>query len=289
MYQKKHIENRYIILIILVIIAILLGIITSAVKDNRKLNPVEQAIKDSALFLNKIAYQPIKWVNSLITQAKEKQNLYNKYKELLEKSESIDLVSAKNKELEDEIEKLQELLELNRTLTKDSYLNASVINRNIGYWYNTITIDKGTTNGVTADMAVITNDGLIGKIIKTTNFNSTVKLLTSNDVNNRLSVKIQNGEDFVYGILSGYNSKNNTFIIEGISEQVDIAVNSIVITTGLGGLFPSGILIGYVESVTNDSFDLSKILQVKSSVNFNDLKYVTVLKRDDSKWLLFGQ
>lgn len=283
MYQKRRIENRYIILVILVIIAILLGLITSAVKDNRKLNPVEQAIKDSALFVNKIAYQPIKWINSLINQAKEKQNLYNKYKELLEKSESIDLVSAKNKELEDEIEKLQELLELNRTLTKDSYLNASVINRNIGYWYNTITIDKGSTNGITTDMAVITNDGLIGKIIKTTNFNSTVKLLTSNDVNNRLSVKIQNGDDFVYGILSGYNSKNNTFIIEGISEQVDIAVNSIVITTGLGGLFPSGILIGNVESVVNDSFDLSKILQVKSSVNFNDLKYVTVLKRDDTK------
>jgi rod shape-determining protein MreC len=283
MYQNKHIDAKYVILLILVIIAILLGVITSAVKDNRKLNPIEQAIKDSALFVNKIVYQPIKWIGSIVNDIKEKQNIYEKYKELLKQQDSINLVSAKNIELQDEIKNLQELLELNRTLTKDSYLNASVINRNIGYWYNTITIDKGSSNGVAIDMAVITNDGLIGKVIKTTNFNSVVKLLTSNDINNKISVKIQNGDEFVYGLLSGYDIKKNTFIIEGISEQTEILPNGLVITTGLGDLFPSGILIGHVESISNDSFDLSKIVHVKSNANFNDLKYVTILKRDDSK------
>ena len=67
------------------------------------------------------------------------------------------------------------------TLSEYTYLNATVVNRNIGYWYNTITIDKGKYNGVEVDMVVVNNDGLIGKVVSTTTFTSDIKLLTTSD------------------------------------------------------------------------------------------------------------
>ena len=52
-----------------------------------------------------------------------------------------------------------------------------------------------------------------------------------------------------------------------------------VVTTGMGTVFPSGLMIGKVKKVTTDNFDLSKVVQVEAAVDFDDLDYVTVLKR----------
>ena len=128
-------------------------------------------------------------------------------------------------------------------------------------------------------MPVIVSEGLIGKVTKVTNFNSTVKLITSDDVNNKTSVKIKVGEKFVYGLLSGYDQQKKTFIVEGISDNIEIPEGSLVTTTGMGDSFPSGIVVGKVKQVTTDNFDLAKTVEVTSSVDYDDLSFVTILKR----------
>ena len=282
MYRKKRIEKKYIILVAVVVIGILLALITNIVRTNRRLSPVEQTIKDTVLLGNKILYAPVKFVKAKITEYQEKQDLYKKYKVLQKKVKETDLIHAERLELRKELNEMKKILKLNQTLGESSYLNATVINRNLGYWYNTITIDKGSNNGVKEDMAVVVSEGLIGKVIKTTKFNSTVKLLTSDDVNNKISVKIQIGDQFVYGLLSGYEEKKHTFTIEGISSNLEIPENSIVTTTGMGDIFPSGIVIGKVKSVHTDNFDLAKTVEVVGSADFDDLTYVTILKRKEA-------
>jgi len=182
-------------------------------------------------------------------------------------------------ELEKENKELKKLLDIDTTLSEYSYLNATVVNRNIGYWYNTITIDKGSSSGINKNIAVITSDGLIGKVIKTTNFTSTIKLLTSDEIDSKISVKIKIEDKYIYGLLTSYKKEENLFIIEGISDSMEIPVNSLVTTTGMGDIFPSGILIGKVKRVATDNFDLAKIVEVESSVDFDDIKFVTILKR----------
>lgn len=152
----------------------------------------------------------------------------------------------------------------------------------MNYWYDTITISKGEHDGIAIGMPIIVSGGLIGKVIKTTTFTSTVRLLTANNSNDKISVKINTGDSYAYGILSKYNKDNNTYTIEGISENLDFKKGMIVTTTGMGDIFPSGILIGQVVEVTTDQFDLAKILEIKSSVDFDNLNYVTVLKRSIS-------
>ncbi len=281
MYRKNKLEKKYMILIVVVIVAIVLGMITNIVRTERELSPIEKSIKDTVLLANKVVYAPIKFVKDKITEYQEKQDLYEKYKKLEKKVKETELINAERLELKKEVEDMKKTLELNHVLGESSYLNATVVNRNLGYWYNTITIDKGEKNGVKKDMAVIVSEGLVGKVIKTTAFNSTVKLLTSDDANNKISVKIQVGDQYVYGLLSGYNKKNRTFSIEGISTNMKIPKGSIVTTTGMGDIFPSGIMIGKVKSIKTDNFDLAKTVIVEGTVDYDDLNYVTVLKRKD--------
>lgn len=280
MYGKKKIEKRYIVIFGLVFIILLLGIFSYTVKDNKKLNFIEKGIKDTGLFFNKIVNTPINFIEDKIEEAKSKKKIYKKYKKLKTKYEKVELMEAKYNEAEKEIKELKETLELNKTLSENSYLNATVVNRNIGEFYNTITVDKGSSSGVKEGMAVITNRGLIGKTIKVSNFNSTVKLLTDNDSNSKISVKIKVDDDYVYGLLVGYKKKNKTFIIEGIADNKEIKEGYEVTTTGLGNYFPSGILIGKVSNITKDNFDLAKSVEVKSDVNFDNISFVTILKRD---------
>ena len=159
-------------------------------------------------------------------------------------------------------------------------MNATVISRNVGYWYNTITINKGKYNGVEEDMVVINGKGLIGRVIRTTTFTSDVRLITTSDTNNKISVMISNGSYNLYGVINSYNYKNNLLEVEGISNTRDVNVGDYVYTSGLGGVFPSGILIGQVSEITTDSYDLAKIIKVTPSTNFNDINYVSILKRE---------
>ena len=278
MYKKrKKLEKKYVVLIVILIVVVFIGFAVKIVNTERNLTFFEKIIKDSVLFVNKIVYAPISFMSDKIDEIKDKNNLYEKYQELEKDREKIERLKALNDELERENNEMKDLLELNKSLSENSYLNASVINRNLDYFSNTLTINKGENNGVKIGMAVVTSKGLIGKIVSTSNFNSTVNLLTSNDINNKISVKIKNDDKYIYGLLSGFN--DGCLIIEGIDTNEEIIKDSVVTTTGLGGIFPSGIYVGKIDSITKDNFDLSTTVLVKSDVDFDDISFVTILKR----------
>ena len=164
-----------------------------------------------------------------------------------------------------------------------NYLNATVINRNVASWYNTLTLNKGTNNGVKVGNAVVNSKGLIGKIVSVTAFTSEVKLLTTNDTNNKISISIVNNKNKIYGLITKYNYKENYIEIQGVSNTEKVSIDDCVYTSGLGGTFPSGILIGKVKEITTDEYDLAKIIKVAPIVDFNQINYVAILQRKDDK------
>ena len=156
--------------------------------------------------------------------------------------------------------------------------NALIINRNLSYWNDTITLNKGTKDQIEVGDPVVVNSGLVGKVISVSNYNSIARLLTS-EATNKISVKVETDGDYAYGLLTKYDTESNIYNLEGISEMIDINLESIVTTTGIGDNFPSGIVIGKVKNITSDNYDLAKLIEVTPSVNFDALSIVTILKR----------
>ena len=282
--KKQSISKKYILILIIILIILLLIIFSFTLKEDRKLSKAESLLKDGLIYSEKIITYPFNYIKENIKEYKKLKDV-NKNNNILETSiDRIDSIEAENIELRRQLETLKEELNINYTLSDYEYLNATVVSRNVGYWHNKITINKGTYNGVEKDMVVISSKGLIGKVIKTSTFTSDVRLITTSDTSNKISVHISNGDNNLYGLINSYDYNKNVLELEGISNTKDVNIGDYVYTSGLGGVFPTGILIGIIEEITTDSYDLAKIIKVKPSADFNDINYVSILKRkSDSK------
>lgn len=281
MYRKKQKEKRNkIIIICILIFCLIIGFIVNIVVTDRNLTIFEKTIKDSILTVQKVFSFPIDFITNKINTNNEKNKMYEKYLELENQVKENEKYRVENEELKKQLEDMKKLLDINETIAEYTFLNANVISRNLDYWSDTLVINKGEHDGITKDMPVVIGTNLIGKVISTTTFNSTVRLITATDVVDKISIKIKNNDSYVYGILSGYNKENNTYTIEGISQSIKIENGSIVTTTGMGDIFPAGIVIGKITGINTDNFDLSNVLEMQSDVDFDNINYVTVLRRN---------
>ncbi len=201
------------------------------------------------------------------------------------KKEKIDdtvLVEEINKDYIKEIENLKKTLELNSSNTVKEFINATVIKRSTNYWYNLITIDKGKKDGITNGLAVVNNNGLIGKVIKVNNYTSDIKLLISKLDENCISAGFTYEGSQYYGLISKYDLISNELILKNVigdfSKDKIIGVN--ITTSGLSDSFSSGLIIGKVKDIKKDTFGISYNLIITPSVDFNNLNIVSVIKGD---------
>ena len=266
MYRQKKRKKKIIIIIVTVILSFFL--LFYSLSSNRKMTFIESFLKDSATIIMKGVMLPF--------------TVLNKDKDI-DQTESYIIQKNLNVHLEDEIEQLRDTLSLNQTLTGYDVVNATVITRNKSYWYQTLTIDKGKKDGLKKNMVAITKNGLIGKLQNVTNHSSEIKLITANDINNKVSVSISTKDVDTTAILSGYDKESNLVLVNGVDSLGDVKKGDVVTTSGLGGMFPRGIYIGVVEEITNDKYGLSKTLGIKTNQDFNNIHYVTILK-EETKW-----
>lgn len=251
--KKYNIKN--IIITILVII-----LLFASLNLERSYSNPELLLKDLLISINKIFIYP--------TRASA-----------LDQTESYLIQKNINTALETEIVELKKILELNSTHSEFKKINATVISRNNIYWLNALTIDKGKNEGIEEGMAVLTKDGMVGKISKVTKKSSEVKLLTANDITYKTSVIIRINEKDYYAILNGYDEKKQLLKVTAIDKNVNITKGDTVLTSGLGNI-PQGLYIGTVEASEIDKYNLSQTVYVKTSQDFNNINYVTILKEN---------
>ena len=277
MYRKRKKPN----FVLLGILTFLLFFIVVSLNMYPKLKEtnVTGFLKDIEVKIVSVVTKPVLYLKNQIKNSKDVKQLEKEYETLKKEKEEIDQKNAQIASLQKEVETMKKQLGLDTTLGEKWKIHATVINRTTDEWNQKLTIDKGKKDGIIDGMAVIDHNGLIGITMQTSNHASSVELLTSENFT-KISVRIKVGEQYIYGLLTGY--RNGMFVIEGISENLSISEGSVVTTTGMGKTFPAGLYIGKVKKVTTDNFDLAKIVEVTPATDFQDLSYVTVVKRDES-------
>lgn len=220
-------------------------------------------------------------INSSNQQFKEIVNLQNvtdENKLLRENVLSMGRDQAYITELEKKNEELTKMLEFKDNNSVLNLVTSRVIFRDFERWNNTVKIDVGSSDGVKVNDAVILPEGLIGRIEQVDDSSSTVRLLISPDKVSKVAVKIElEDKKYVDAIIDSYNADENAFELSLLETSDLIEVGNRVVTSGSGGLIPSGILVGEIVSEEASVNQLGSRILVKSSADFTSFENVFVV------------
>lgn len=177
------------------------------------------------------------------------------------------------REIASDYTRLSQLLNYTSTINDKEFLTADVVGLEQQGLIRAILINKGTRDGLQAEMPVITELGLVGRIYDVTANASRVQLIT--DQNSFISGRLQSSR--AEGSVEGRGLLTGSLTMGFISVDSEIVIGDLVVTSGLGGNFPPDIVIGQVTSRRSLEFELSQEAQVNSFVNFATLEYVLVI------------
>lgn len=167
-------------------------------------------------------------------------------------------------------ERLEKLLHLQSTYNLQSTA-ARIIGQSSDAWSDTVTIDKGSLDGISVNMPVTNSTGVIGQVIEVAPNASTVRLLT--DEGSGVSAMIQDTR--AQGMVQG--QPDGTLRMDYVSVDADVKEGDIIITSGIGGVYPKGLPIGTVASVTKNSNDVYYTIIVSSASRTESNEEVLVI------------
>lgn len=272
-----------------IIIALVLGILVVTVlslslakrASGGKSNIVQSVVNDSVAVMDKVISAPVRFVENSIDSVRNLWDTYDENQRLKAKIDEYDNAVQQNTNKDREIKTLKEELKLNETLTDFEKITANVISRSPDSWQDVLIIDKGSKDGLENNMAVLSNKGLVGRIIEVNLASAKVELLTSaNETSNHFPVRIssKNGESF--GLLKNYDEKLEALVVDQVTGSADLKTGDVVQTSGLGGNSPADLPIGEVVEAKTDKFGLDKNVYVKPYAQMYDLSVVTVVARE---------
>ena len=208
------------------------------------------------------------------------QNIWRNYFDLVGVSQNNDLLvkalkaaNEKNnhlRELELSHARLQRLLELKPDL-KRRVVAAAVVGKDPSPWLKTVVIDKGMDGGVQRGMPVVTPDGIAGLITDASAGYAKVLLIT--DQNSAVDALTQTTR--ARGMVKGESS--DKLRLDYVLRRNDILAGDIIISSGLDGVFPKGIRIGYVHEVIKPNSGIFQEVSITPYVDFEKLEEVLVI------------
>ncbi|MGP1365824.1 MAG: rod shape-determining protein MreC [Schwartzia sp. (in: firmicutes)] len=212
-------------------------------------------------------------VNGGLTRFEEIMTVYEQNQQLRREVEELRAQNIKAEEFSAENVRMRELLGYKNLATQFDLVVARVIGREAATWTRMIAIDRGTQHGIQKNMAVVTARGLVGVVTEAGLLSSKVELI----LDPRISVGALVQRSRVAGIVEGNPENTIQPRLVHIPRNEDIAEEDVIVTSGFGGIYPKGIVIGKIHSIRNDSTGLLHLAEVETAVDFQRLEDVAVI------------
>ena len=269
----KPFKNKLAVTIVVLSVAFL-GIIIFSLKSNSSV--ISSGVGSVISPLQKIIY-------NANDKLKESFDFFINFSKVKQENEEL---AAKNAELEnklveynrmkDENTTLREMFDYSQANQNYNYLGCNIVGYSGGNISNGYVIDKGTNDGVKKDMIVITPQGLVGKVTKSESSYSIVQTILNENI--AVASMVESTRETT-GILQGAtdNKNKNLAVLSNIPIDSEIKEGDVILTSGLGGMYPKEIRIGEVVSVEIDTVGIMKKAVVKPYVDFNKLEGVFVV------------
>lgn len=268
MYNNK--KGGTIGIIITIIILILLVILSNTKLSDisylgNAINTIVMPIQNGYAYLkNKISGNTSFFTN-IDTLSTENDELKKQNSELEQKLRELEIIKAENLTL-------KEYLNLTEKYTSYTTIPAYIINKDTSNYSSTFVINVGLDDGIKENMTVIADKGLVGHVVSVTS--NTAKVQTIVDPSSAVSVIFESTGD--NAICKGAIEKN-TLKATYISTSAELLENDTVETSGMGGLYQKGIMVGTVSKIENTKNVIDKYAIIKPAVDFDKLETVLVI------------
>ncbi len=225
--------------------------------------------------------QAVSWVGSQIRYVTsniwEIATEHQQNKMLRSEVEQLRIQNLQASEFAAENQRLRALLGYKQGAVQFDLVAARVIGRESETWSSMIVINCGTFDGVSEDMAVVTEKGLVGRIVEAGPNSSKVQLIL--DPRSSVGTLVQRPSSRVNGIVKGDLANPTMPRMVNIPKTSDVQEGDIIVTSGFGGIFPKGLIVGIVNSIENDEGGLLKCAILETAVDFQRLEDVAVIVR----------
>jgi rod shape-determining protein MreC len=216
------------------------------------------------------AAAPKMWAGDIWSSLVALRGLRKENKRLLNELALLRGVSVKALELQSQVKRLEGFLRVAKA-EKGTILLARIIGRNQSPFGRTLIIDQGRTNGILRNMAVIHQNGIIGRVFRAGHSVSQILLIT--DTRSSVDVLVQRSR--AQGVFSSTSEKQGE--VRYMSVDADVTDNDLLVSSGFGGIFPKGLPVARVAAIFIDGKRLFKRIQATPSVDFNKLEEVMVM------------
>ncbi|MDD2272691.1 MAG: rod shape-determining protein MreC [Desulfuromonadaceae bacterium] len=169
-------------------------------------------------------------------------------------------------------QRLEKLLDIKKSVQAPT-IAATIIGEDVTSWFRTLVINRGSSSGIREGMAVISADGVVGQTVKVSPSTSRVLLLT--DHTSGIAATIQRSR--ARGVVKGKGEMLCT--LEFTTREEDVKVGDMVITSGIGGVFLKGHIIGEVTMVKRGEYGIFQSVSIRPTVNISHLEEVLVVQR----------
>ena len=255
-------------LVILLLFILLFWLLTIQVKNGR-FTVLERPVLAVSGFFERIITWPFKTVVSIGDHYVFLVGTEQENKKLKEDNDRLRLDNAVMNEILLENDRLRDVLAFKR-LHPPSSIMAQVIGKDSSPLSSTVTINKGENDGVRKDMAVITSEGVVGKV--QTSLANTAKVMLLTDPGSTLAVRVMRNRE--EGLLEG---KLVTCALKYVSYYADIQEGDLLITSGLDGIYPKGLPVARVTSVSKHEASAFQAVVAVPAVRLSRVEEALVL------------
>ncbi|MBE7022421.1 MAG: rod shape-determining protein MreC [Ruminococcaceae bacterium] len=272
--MKKNKHLRVVVLVMTIVIFVFMGISFASYSKNTSspngiLGTVLQPVQNLLSYVGNGVGGFFGFVGDMKDMQEENLELKEEIQELSEKLRDLDSYSQEN-------QRLRQLLELKEGSPQLDMVGCEVIAKDPGNWFYSFTVDKGAGDGIEKNDTVVSGAGLVGHVTEVGPNWARVQSII--DSNSSVGALISRTQDFaiVDGDLTLADS--GKCILSYVTQAPSLVLGDAVVTSGLGGVYPEGILIGTVSEIISDSMGYSQSAVVDTAVDFERIREVMVIR-----------
>lgn len=269
MYKNK--KNGVVGVIITIIVLIIIVILSNVNIENFShiggtLSSLVMPVQNGVVYIkNKISGNST-FFSDITTLKTENEELKKENSDLEQSLRELEIIKSEN-------ERLKEYVNLKDKYTEYTTVPAYIINKDISNYSNVIVINIGENDGIKVNMAVISDEGLVGHVISVTS--NTAKVETLLDTASAVSCIVGSARDNV--IVKGTLSDKGMLKATSIPTSSTLLEGDKVETSGLGGIYPKGVVIGTIKEITKTKNLTNRYAMIEPAVDFNKLEAVLVI------------